>query len=230
MVVNAQCCTYHTPVLDAARSQRRREMTTSGALLFSGTRWQAAQVRRLGPELFELTTGGRGRRWEATEPEGFWRTLAELDIDSGKQVRSFVRRHGDPFGQLAADAPQHTGHWKNLAALLGVAARAWEPPGRDGVSRLTRDRDRLGEAMYFLRDAEMPLLKGVEPTVYPTDGSIVLRATSLAAFMAVSASMHLQQRVAMRQCQHCRTWLAIGRSDTRFCSASCRVYHSQKRK
>ena len=37
----------------------------------------------------------------------------------------------------------HTGHWKNLKALLGTAAGAWEPAGQDGVSQVAADPQRL---------------------------------------------------------------------------------------
>jgi len=54
--------------------------------------------------------------------------------------------------------------------ILGAAASAWEPVGDDGVNRVTTDAKRLGVAEWFMRDADIPLLKEVEPAFDPNGG------------------------------------------------------------
>jgi hypothetical protein len=160
---------------------------------------------------------------------GFWRSFSEIPLDNGGAIAAFVQRYGDPHGMLDAGEPMHTGHWKNLSALLGVAARSWEPADKHGVSHFTSDLQRIHSAEWFLRDNPAPLLKDTEPMFDPRGGvRIVLRANKLASFMALSAASAVERRVPMRRCQHCGHWLEMDRRDRRFCSSSCRSFHSQQ--
>lgn len=98
------------------------------------------------------------------------------------------------------------------------------------MNRVTTDAKRLGVAEWFMRDADIPLLKEVEPAFDPNGGpDIVLRAKSLAAYMALSAASALERRVDMRRCTHCGSWLELTRREALFCSSSCRAFHSQQR-
>jgi hypothetical protein len=223
-------------------------MVTEQKLIFSGTRWQAAQVtgsepvrfrafpRGSGPAppsrtIFTLTASGHGRGWSTDQPLAFWRDFAKIDLNSANAVLDFVRRRGDPFGFLDAGEETHTGHWANLKALLQVAAQAWEPPGARCVSRITADAKRVKLAEHFLESDPKPFLADVKPVLDPAGGArIVLHVETLAAFMVLSAASAIERRVPMRRCDHCGSWLEFTRRDTRFCSASCRSLHSQQRK
>ena len=140
---------------------------------------------------------------------------------------AFVRRYGDPDGALDRGEAMHTGDWKNLKALLGTAASAWEPAGADGVSRVAADPKRLKLAEWFLRDDPMPVLKDTETAFDPHGPRTVVRAKSLAMFMCLSALSAIDRRVPMRRCEHCGSWLELTRKDSRFCSGTCRSLHSQ---
>jgi hypothetical protein len=202
-------------------------MTTADTLIFSGTRWQTARILQAGSTLFEIAASGRGRKWETTTALGFWRDFVGLPLDDATAVVAFVRRYGDPYGALDRGEVMHTGHWKNLKALLGAAAGAWEPAGPDGVSQVTADPKRLRLAEWFLRDNPAPVMKDVEPMLDPHDPRIVVRARTLATFMCLSALSAVARRVPMRRCEHCGSWLELTRKDSRFCSGACRALHSQ---
>jgi hypothetical protein len=205
-------------------------MAASNTLIFSGTRWQTAQVVRAGTALFEVAASGHGRKWQTDTALGFWRDFYDLSLDDGDAITAFIRRYGDPHGDLDRGGAMHTGQWKNLKALLGTAASAWEPVGRDGVSRVAADPKRLKVAEWFLRNDPMPFLKDAEPALDPHGGPrVVLRAKSLAAFMGLSALSAIARRVPMRRCDHCGSWLELNRKDARFCSGTCRSLHSQRK-
>lgn len=205
---------------------RRREMTTTNTLIFSGTRWQTARVVgagrvmrtgpvvRAGPALFEVAASGHGRKWETFTTLGFWRDFTDLPLDDADAVAAFIRRRGDPHGDLDRGEVTHTGAWKNLQALLGTAASAWEPPGRDGVSLVDSDPKRLKLAEAFLRDNPTPVLRDTEPALDPNGGPrIVPRAKSLATFMCLSALSAVERRVPMRRCARCELWFELNRKD-----------------
>jgi hypothetical protein len=174
--------------------------------------------------VFTIAPSGQGRVWEARAAEGFWRDFVEIDFGDADAVLKFVQRRGDPWGLLEQDAETLTQVWYGIAAILGAPARAYEPAGADGISRFTTDRQRRLEAESFLKnDAE--LLRAVEPILDPAGRSPypVLRAKTLAAFMALSAAHAVEQRLPMRRCAHCASWFHIGRSDAQFCSGTCRA-------
>jgi hypothetical protein len=204
-------------------------MTASDTLIFAGTRWQTARIAQASSTLFEVAASGRGRAWETDTALGFWRDFAELPLDDGDAVVAFIRRYGDPYGALDRGEAMHTGHWKNLKALIGTAASAWEPAGPDGVSQVATDPKRLKLAEWFLRDNPAPVMKDVEPMLDPHGPHIVVRAKSLATFMCLSALSAVARRVPMRRCQHCGAWLELNRRDSRFCSGACRALHSQRK-
>lgn len=198
-------------------------------LHFTGRRFRRARVQWSRDWFHQIGTTGAGQEWKASEPAAFWRNFAEWNPTDGEAAAQFCRRHGDPFGKLAADAPIDTGHWKNLAALLYAAARAWEPPADDGVSRLTEDRERLGLARWFMGEgAGIPLLRDVTFSQDRNTGGLVPVASSLAAFMAASAAAHLAAATPMRICAECGDYFALGRTDARFCSIRCQVAHHRR--
>ena len=215
--------------------------TPSNTLIFSGVRWQTARVVhvgstlvqtaggvRAGSTLVEVAATGHGRKWETNVSLGFWRDFYDLPLDDVDAIVGFIRRYGDPYGALDRDKATHTGSWGNLKALLSTAASAWEPVGVDGVSLVAADPKRLKLAEWFLRDDPMPLLKETKLALDPHGGPrVVLRPTSLAAFMCLSALSALERRVPMRRCEHCGSWLELNRKDSRFCSGTCRSLHAQ---
>ena len=218
-------------------------MAADNTLMFSGTRWQTARAVHVGASLIARSDGGRimrgstlvevaasghGRKWETDVSLGFWRDFVELPLDNADAIVGFTSRYGDPYGALDRGEVMHTGGWKNLKALLGTAASAWEPAGPDGVSQVAADPQRRKLAEWFLRDDPMPLLKETEPVLDPHGGPrVVLRAKSLSAFMCLSALSALDRRVPMRRCERCGSWLELNRKDSRFCSGTCRSLHSQ---
>jgi hypothetical protein len=216
-------------------------MAPGNPLVFQGTRWLKARIVNAQPmvfrafasdfdrqpasrTIFTIAASGRGRVWSAAEPKGFWRDFTEIDLGDSGSALQFLRRHGDPDSLLETGAETHTGHWSNLAALLSVVARAYEPANADGISNFTTDPERIGEARWFLRGgADIGLLKMIEPIPDPSGRPrVVLRAKTLAAFMALSAAHAIEHRPPMRRCARCGSWFFIGRSDAQFCSASCR--------
>jgi hypothetical protein len=205
-------------------------MAASNTLIFLGTRWQTARVVRAGSALVEIIASGHGRQWETDIALGFWRDFYDLSLDDVDAITAFVRRRGDPYGSLDRGEVMHTGHWKNLKALLGTAASAWESAGQDGVSQVAADPKRLKLAEWFLRDDPMPVLKDTETVFDPHGPRTVVRAKSLATFMCLSALSAIDRRVPMRRCEHCGSWLELNRKDSRFCSGACRSLHSQQHK
>jgi hypothetical protein len=179
--------------------------------------------------IFTLAASGHGRRWSATRPQGFWRDFTELDPADAEAVTAFVRRRGDPDGLLDASTETHTGYWYNLYSVLCTAAQAWEPEDAAGISRLTTERDRLQYANLFVRNLEY-VAKDLEPVLDPAGPGFAFRARTLAAFMTASAASALERHIAFRRCDHCRSWFEVNRKDARFCSGSCRSFHSQKEK
>jgi hypothetical protein len=206
-------------------------MAAGNTLIFTGTRWQTARAVRVGSTLVEVAANGHGRKWQTTTALGFWRDFYALPLDDVDAIAGFVCRRGDPYGGLDRGEVMHTGHWRNLQALLGAAASAWEPAGADGVSQVAVDPKRLELAEWFLRDDPMPVLRDTETALDPHGGPrVVLRATSLAAFMCLSALSAIERRVPMRRCEHCGSWLELNRKDSRFCSGTCRSLHAQHNK
>jgi hypothetical protein len=222
-------------------------MAIGDTLVFEGIAWPAARVVNSAPmsfrtyphdgdyrpeprTIFTLATTGRGRRWSTTRPQGFWRDFATLEFDDAEAVTAFVRRRGDPAGLLDVGAETNTGTWSNLGAVLRTAAVAWEETDAKGLSRFATDPMWLRDANNFLRYADFPIVKDLEAVRDPAGGpGFAFRARSLGTFMAVSAASALERRVAMRRCDHCRSWFEALRRDAKFCSASCRAFQSQKK-
>ena len=94
-----------------------------------------------------IETSGKGRPYDVTHAEAWWRDFAELPIDDERRVLSFLARRGDPFGQLAPDGKQiSTYHWLGLKAVLEQAAAAWDPqPDETGVSRFRPENARTSQ-------------------------------------------------------------------------------------
>jgi len=189
------------------------------------------RVVRAGSTLVEVAASGHGRKWTTNIALAFWRDFTDLPLDDVDAIAGFVRRRGDPYGALDRGEVMHTGHWKNLQALLGTAVSAWEPAGRDGVSRVAADTKRLKLAEWFLSDDPAPILKDTETVLDPhSEPRVVLRAKSLATFMCLSALSAIERRVPMRRCAHCGSWLELNRKDSRFCSGTCRSLYAQHNK
>jgi hypothetical protein len=197
-------------------------------LVFSGHRWPAVRIsgrkELLLPEssadletfsVFTVSTTGNGRTWEAEEPRGFWRTFAELDQDDETEVVDFVRRYGEPDGQLQPGTPIHTGHWRGWATLLRLIAHAWGEPDSDGISHVRGDFEAQAIADLIMPrlDVRLFLSSSLQP---------VARAARLGDYMIASASFMLARKVPMRPCDHCGHWYGLKRRTARFCSPECR--------
>jgi hypothetical protein len=94
------------------------------------------------------------------------------------------------------------------------------------VSSLTTAPGRLSYANFFLRNLGIPVTEDIEPVLDPHGPGLGFRARSLHAFMLMSAASALERRVPMRRCAHCNSWFEALRSDTRYCSGSCRALHN----
>lgn len=181
----------------------------------------------------EIATTGKGREYELNGPAGFWRNFATMEPDDDDAIVDFIRRKGDPLGQLSPDVVIDTGQWKSVADWLWFMADLWDdPPAADGVSRITEDdarRVRVTEAII-----ESPLFqRGIEwrPAVN-AKGDLVVRLSPkrLVEFMLASAVLQAQTRELMSRCEQCGDWFAVQRQGTRFCSASCRAASSTSKK
>jgi hypothetical protein len=208
-------------------------------LLFSGLRWPAAQVagRRLvaAPatgfisdageiEALVLTTTGQGQRYQVDTVEGWWRDFAELLVGDEHRVVSFVRRRGDPGGELTPDRSIHTGRWASLLNILRSAALCWERRDDFKISKFVDD-DRVE---HFLR--QLPATWAAEQMglTYRRLSPIPV-AHSLAGYLVASAISALRRRVPMRRCLYCASWFELHRREAMFCSPSCRAAHFNKR-
>jgi hypothetical protein len=223
-------------------------MATGNTLIFNGIAWPAVRIvnsslmifktypdisdsdyKPPSRPIFTLAASGRGRRWSATHPQGFWRDFTELDPADAEAVMAFVRRRGDPDGLLDASTEHHTGYWYMLFSVLSAAVHGWEPEDAAGISHLTTtDPGRLRYANSFVRDFGH-VAKDLEPVLDPAGPGFAFRARTLAAFMVASAASALERGVAFRRCDHCRSWFEFVRKDARFCSGSCRAFHSRQK-
>src|SRR5262245_47679747 len=211
-------------------------------ILFSGMSWPAARVvdrspivREFVSELpeppkswvFTLAATGKGRAWSTMHPQAFWRDFAEelLYYDNEARVLAFVRRRGDPYGEInRKGGTADTAKWMALTSYLFQLAQAWDPEDDDGVSRRSNDAARLNPALAFWRQFVLPDYVRADLEPDPDGGAeVVLRAKTLGSFMALSAGSALARAIPMRRCQHCTSWLEAPRKDIRFCSGSCRA-------
>jgi hypothetical protein len=211
-------------------------------LLFSGIRWSGAKVvaRRqivgtgLAGKKVPLTdaliieTTGKGRRYDVTHAEAWWRDLADLSIDDERRVLSFLARRGDPFGELAPDGKQISTHqWLGLKAVFGQAAAVWAPlPDETGVSRFRPEMLEIAERFLHNFGTEWTsqlsvVYRGLLP---------VLSAKILAAYMCAAAAASLRAGLDMRRCDYCSSWFTLHYANARQCSASCRAARFNNRR
>ncbi|MFK0272715.1 hypothetical protein ACIQUG_03520 [Ensifer sp. NPDC090286] len=180
-----------------------------------------------------LKTTGNGREKKVTGASGIWRNFASIRQDDETQVMEFVRRWGDPFGELAPGKPSHSDGWDVIALHLGQVAGFWSDADENGVSHFhNRDVSHRVTIMQDIRRSR-PFAGDIGMAVEVSDqGKISINAVarSLAGFMLASALAHLDTGQNMRQCEFCADWFAIGRRDSRFCSPSCRAMHATKTK
>ena len=125
-------------------------------MFFRGTAWPSVRAERLDASLASLfqprgtvvpdvtyarlSARGRGRTWQASAAIGAWRDFAELDLANDAAIASFVAHFGDPAGVLQPGQDVVTQDWPALKTCLALIAQAWEPPGSDGISRVTKIR------------------------------------------------------------------------------------------
>ena len=141
-------CQHRFFVPQQARKGRQGYTGMREALLFSGLRRPAVRVvehqkifgrRRSGfidetgepPAAIALVieTTGNGRPYQVKYAEGWWRDLAEVQIDDERTVVRFLQMRGDPFGELEPGRPISTAYWADLIRVLRRAASAWQPVG-----------------------------------------------------------------------------------------------------
>ena len=218
-------------------------MLDNRALYFTGAGWPTAQVTgarpvtgnviapagmvpRALPLVFDIAAiGGKPRAWAAHAPEkAIWRSWVDaVADDTGGQVESFVRRFGDPLGQLTAKRAIDTARWLPLLADLTTLADAWS--GADASTGIS-EVERADDAIAWLRVRGLQhaasLVIAVEPSGVPR---LVLKADTLGTFMLASAVSALARKASMRRCRQCAIWFELPRIDTYFCSTVCRNAH-----
>lgn len=173
-----------------------------------------------------ITTSGEGRRWAADEPKGFWRTFAEINHEDDAAVQNFVRRYGDPEGELAPACPVHTGLWYPLMTVLALFRNAWSEPDREGISRALPDPNAFGG--WSVEQAKMLVNQtDVRVTFEPKP---VARCAHLGDYMIASAAFMLENKTPMRRCDQCGHWYGLQRRTGRFCSGECRSAAARLRK
>ena len=210
------------------------------ALLFTGTRLTRAKVERIEfgviraadgterrrndrPPIFSVSSSDDGKPWSTTEPEGWWRDFAGLDLADAEQVLGFVKRRGLVFARVDNPRRQEsTERWYSLRASLARIASAWSDLDADGNSHVVAEKRAAAGEFYdsFTLDRVKELSLVPDPAGEP--GKLVRQADSLAAYMVASAMHGLEHRLPMRVCAHCKQWFYPRRSDQRFCSDSHR--------
>ena len=136
----------------------------------------------------------------------------------------FLGKHGDPFGALLHQKMTDTTSWIRAAFELRQVAQAWGPPDADGLRHLTKEADRLYEARETLRAMVRTSAGLFDFVPDPTTGlELVKRAKTLHGFMMMSAASAFRRGALLRMCRQCADVFEPGRSDAKFCSASCRA-------
>ncbi|WP_414814914.1 hypothetical protein [Rhizobium sp. IY2] len=206
-----------------------------GELIWSGRAWPAAEIAGRTGEDFTFRTSGKGRPVELVGPAAWWRNFSELNLDDGDAIIDFVRRRGDPFGQLSPTTPADTGGWRYVLGLLKLAASCWKqiiPP-----TSLCIEWDNgyviealLASPMFDVTFA--PRVSELIGTGVTARRELTMRVIpkDLAAYMVTSAILHLEHHVDMAVCQQCGDWFVLQRRGTQFCSPSCRAAHSTSKK
>ena len=213
---------------------------------FTGTAWPQARAARerkpfitkfvapggMAPQqptaFFNVSAAGKPRTWATNTTAAFWRSFVEAGGPDGDadQVAQFVRRYGDPHGALTDTHAVSTSDWFGMLCELAVIAKAWEPAGADGVSRISADPVRVNDAEAWIRFRAKDF--AAEFTIIPNpEGApdLALRANTLAAFMWASATSALNRRVPMRRCDTCGTWYELQFKNALYCSGACRTAH-----
>jgi len=176
--------------------------------------------------IFRIAAAGREKPWTATRPQAFWRTYGELfsysEPDAGEREAALVRRFG-PVNEPETESGELVVYTGGAAqGFFQEIAKAWEPEGADGFSRVSLDRRRRETARHWLSRFVLPAATEIEVT-FDLDLRPQLQARSLFTYMAASAASMLQRQALMRRCRYCQLWYEPTRGDSRYCSNSCRV-------
>ena len=62
----------------------------------------------------DVAVTGMGRKYDLNGHAAFWRNFATLSPDDDRRVLDFLRRHGDPFGELSPQSPINAGGWSAI--------------------------------------------------------------------------------------------------------------------
>jgi hypothetical protein len=207
----------------------------------------------------EITTTGDGRAWTPEPVDATWRDLSDLDLADPEACQTFVRRVGDPSGELlktrrpegyVREAPRQggpprirpipavpgkvvTSRWLPLAMALQQAERGWQAPDKLGVSHPVRDQMRWTEAWDFLNQpVAQAALQKVQVARDPDGLGLVFTTSALDSFLIMQAELALERPLPMTRCLVCGSWFDIRRPNRapRFCSATCRTVHHQQQK
>jgi len=179
--------------------------------------------------VFRIAAVGPGRLWQTDRAQSFWRTYSEFvpstDVAHGEREAAFIRRFG-PVNEPKTEAGElvtYTGHISQ--GFLAEVARAWEPEGADGLSRVSIDPKRYDYARHVL--SRLVLHKAMPDTevVFDFELRFSIQVRSLFAYMSLSAASQLERRAVMRRCNQCSTWFEPPRVDTLYCSDTCRRAH-----
>ncbi|MCF6110834.1 hypothetical protein [Mesorhizobium muleiense] len=207
-----------------------------GELIWTGRAWPAAEIVGRTGDDFTIKTSGKGRPLELVGPAAWWRNFSELNLEDSDAIIGFVRRHGDPFGQLSQTTQGDTAGWAYVVGLLKLAASCWTriiPP-----TSLCTVWDNgyvidalLASPLFVERVAFVPHVGEVGTDVTARRGvTMRIIPENLAAYMITSAILHLEDHVSMAPCEHCGDWFVERRRGTQFCSASCRAASSTSKK
>ncbi|MER9233643.1 hypothetical protein NKI56_16325 [Mesorhizobium sp. M0622] len=225
-----------------------------GELIWTGRAWPAAEIVGRTGDDFTFKTSGKGRPVDLVGPAAWWRNFSELNLDDPDAVIGFVRRHGDPFGQLSPTTQGDTAGWAYVLALLKLAASCWTR-NRDGtgtaletaLAKVAQGRAvpslctvwdngyvidaLLASPLFVASVAFVPHVGEVGEGVTARRGvTMRIIPENLAAYMMTSAILHLENHVSMAPCEQCGDWFVERRRGTQFCSASCRAAHSTSKK
>ncbi len=219
---------------------------------FNGRAWPAAEIagparvivrdnaeRRVAAlSALEIRARGGGKPFYVDGAAAWWRNFAEVDVQDADSVLGFVRRHGDPLGELETQGFTDTSEWQEIRRPLHLAAACWQKD--TDISRaIGSDTAKLlafnALAGWRQLTADIALAPSViehqlSPKFSRPEFTFGFRVKTAATLMVLSALSHLQSGIEMAKCQQCGDWFHLYRRGSKFCSNSCRAINAKARK
>jgi hypothetical protein len=176
--------------------------------------WPAFAINRVGPPGPEYQLRPHAAAWrslgDCVQGDAPAHTVEAKDIDAAA-LRKWTRFYGPLFSRARSVDVFGPGDMR-LAAGLRDLARAWDPPGDDGLSRFRRGAERDHPIYAGRRWADFFL----QP--WPGRDEHIL-----ARHIVECARDQIEHGLSHRRCLGCGHWLVATRSDRLFCDNTCRI-------